>query len=187
MRDKDDLTIAWSKDKHAEMVEHIQALMDKGVTFHRIETRETGKIRKKLVPTATPIASTDQIQDRRLLITDAEIKKLVYPALFELCQNFGIEPPPPRRMGWPPRNRDEPLLGETDRFLLFVRRETGDVSGPIVLERCDLSGLGGISLDQPRNRAFEIMPIDNRLCSFWRRSRLRRLCRGQIQPKGHHR
>lgn len=27
MRDKDDMTIAWNEDKHAEMVEHIQALV----------------------------------------------------------------------------------------------------------------------------------------------------------------
>ena len=39
-----DLTIAWARAHDAEMIEHIQALMDRGVTFHRIETKETGKI-----------------------------------------------------------------------------------------------------------------------------------------------
>ena len=59
----------------AEMIEHIQALMDRGVTFHRIETKETGKIRKRVMD--NPIASTGEIEDRRVLITDAEIEKLV--------------------------------------------------------------------------------------------------------------
>jgi hypothetical protein len=54
MSDKDDLTIAWDKDKDPEMVEHIQALMDKGVTFHRLDTVEKGKIRKKLPPPNAP-------------------------------------------------------------------------------------------------------------------------------------
>jgi hypothetical protein len=35
-----DLTIAWARAHDAEMIEHIQALMDRGVTFHRIETKE---------------------------------------------------------------------------------------------------------------------------------------------------
>lgn len=45
---KGDLTIAWDDPHDTEMIEHIQALMDKGVTFHRIDTVEKGKIRKKL-------------------------------------------------------------------------------------------------------------------------------------------
>jgi|HubBroStandDraft_3_1064219.scaffolds.fasta_scaffold330330_2 hypothetical protein len=70
-----DLTIAWARAHDAEMIEHIQALMDRGVTFHRIETKETGKIRKRVMD--DPIASTGEIEDRRVLITDAEIEKLV--------------------------------------------------------------------------------------------------------------
>jgi hypothetical protein len=50
---KGDLTIAWDKDKDPEMVEHIQALMDKGVTFHRIDTVEKGKIRKRVAGQST--------------------------------------------------------------------------------------------------------------------------------------
>jgi hypothetical protein len=72
--DQGDLTIAWDEAKHAEMVEHIQALMEKGVAFHRVETKGTGRIRKKVV--GQPIRSTDEITDRRLLITDASIAKL---------------------------------------------------------------------------------------------------------------
>ena len=91
---KGDLTMSWDGPRDAEIIEHIQALMDKGVTFHPIDTVEKGKIRKRRVTTATPIASTDQIQDRRLLITDAEIKKRI-PTTWDLCQNLGLEPPPP--------------------------------------------------------------------------------------------
>lgn len=45
------------------------------MTFHRIETKETGKIRKRVMD--DPIASTGEIEDRRVLITDAEIEGLV--------------------------------------------------------------------------------------------------------------
>ena len=41
-----------------------------------------------------PIASTDDTTDRKLLITDAEIEKLV-PEMWDLCRNLGIEAPPP--------------------------------------------------------------------------------------------
>jgi len=73
-----DLTIAWDKDKHAEMVGHIQALIDRGVTFHRINEKTTG-IRKKVA--GRPIGSATEILHRNVLITDAEIKKLIdlYP------------------------------------------------------------------------------------------------------------
>jgi hypothetical protein len=54
-----DLTIAWARAHDAEMIEHIQALMDRGVTFHRIETKETGKIRERVMD--DPIASTGEI------------------------------------------------------------------------------------------------------------------------------
>ncbi len=74
------------------MVEHIKALMDRGVTFHRIEARETGKIRRRVA--GQQIGSTDEISDRRVMITDAEIEKLV-PEPWDLRQNFGLEPPPP--------------------------------------------------------------------------------------------
>jgi len=57
------------------MIGEVQALMDRGVAFHRIETKETGKIRKRVA--GQPIGSTDEIEDRRLLINDAEIEKLL--------------------------------------------------------------------------------------------------------------
>jgi hypothetical protein len=41
--DKGDVTIAWDEDKDAEMTEHIQALMDKGVIFCCIEATQPGK------------------------------------------------------------------------------------------------------------------------------------------------
>jgi hypothetical protein len=90
---KGDLTISWDGPRDAEIIEHIQALMDKGVTFHRINTVEKGKIRRRLA--GKPIASIGEIQDRRVLITGAEMKKLAFSALFELCQDAGLAPPPP--------------------------------------------------------------------------------------------
>lgn len=85
-----DPSIEWDAANHEAMIGQIQALMDRGVTFHRIETKETGRIRKRVA--GQPIGSTDDITDRQLLIADAEIEKL-FPALFDLCQNLGIEPP----------------------------------------------------------------------------------------------
>ena len=42
--DKDDLTIPQNGPPDTEAVKHIQALMDRAVTFHRIETLETGRL-----------------------------------------------------------------------------------------------------------------------------------------------
>jgi hypothetical protein len=85
-----DLTITWDEGNHDAMIAQIQALMDRGVAFYKLT--ETGKIRRKVV--ASPIVSTDDITDRRILITDAEIEKLL-PTMMDLCRNVGLEPPPP--------------------------------------------------------------------------------------------
>jgi hypothetical protein len=47
-RGNGDPTGASDNPLDAETVEHLQALMDRAVTFHRIEQTETGKIRKEL-------------------------------------------------------------------------------------------------------------------------------------------
>jgi hypothetical protein len=68
---KGDLTIEWDEANHATMIGQIQALIDRRVTIHRIETKKAGKV------VAQPIGSTTEISHRRVLITDAEIAKLV--------------------------------------------------------------------------------------------------------------
>jgi hypothetical protein len=81
-----DLTIAWDESKHDAMVAQIQILMDKGVTFHKLE--EQGKIRRKTV--AVPISNPAEATGRKLLIKDPDIAKIVDAGLatiasFESC------------------------------------------------------------------------------------------------------
>jgi hypothetical protein len=104
---KGDLTIEWDAASHDAVIGQIQALIERGVAFHRIETKGTGKIRRKMV--GQPIGSTTEISDRRVLITDAEIEKLI-PDLRDLCENFGIEPPPP-----PDKPRRRARKGQRER------------------------------------------------------------------------
>lgn len=82
-----DLTMEWSEDKHDQMVAEFQRLMDKGVTFHKLE--EQGTLRKKLVAVPT----TKLPANRKLLIKDPDLAKLFESGLgsiaqFETCMNL---------------------------------------------------------------------------------------------------
>jgi hypothetical protein len=66
-----DLTIEWDAANHEAVIGHIQALIDQGITFHRIETKGTGKMIPRRVA-GRPIGSIADITDRRLLIKDAD-------------------------------------------------------------------------------------------------------------------
>lgn len=77
-----DLTLEWDEGNNEAMTAQIQALMDKGVTFFKIEDR--GALRKKLVgvPLDTPADATD----RKLLIKDPDIGKIVDAGLASIAQ-----------------------------------------------------------------------------------------------------
>jgi hypothetical protein len=68
-----DVTIEWSAANHKAVIGQIQALIDRGVAFYKLS--ETRGIRKKIA--ARPIRGTGDIVDRRLLIKDADITKII--------------------------------------------------------------------------------------------------------------
>jgi len=80
-----DLTIEWDEGNNEAMTAQIQVLMDKGVTFFKVE--DQGKIRKKLV--GTPIASATEATDRKLMIKDADIQKIVDSGLADVARFQG--------------------------------------------------------------------------------------------------
>lgn len=81
-----DLTIEWDEGNNEAMTAQIQALMDKGVSFFKVE--DQGKIRKKLV--AVPVTSAAEAPDRKLLIKDADIAKIVESGLADISRFSGV-------------------------------------------------------------------------------------------------
>lgn len=82
-----DLTMEWDLASHDQMVVEFQLLMDKGVTFFKLE--DQGKVRKKLVAVPT----TELPDNRKLLIKDPDLAKLFESGLgriarFETCMNL---------------------------------------------------------------------------------------------------
>lgn len=81
-----DLTIEWDEASQDAITPQIQALMDKGVTFFRLE--ENGKNRKSTV--AVPVNGTDEIKERKLLIKDPDIAKIVEGGLATIARFQGV-------------------------------------------------------------------------------------------------
>lgn len=82
-----DLAIEWDLANHDQMVVEFQQLIDKGVTFFKLE--EQGRVRKKLVAVPT----TELPDNRKLLIKDPDLAKLFQSGLgsiarFETCMNL---------------------------------------------------------------------------------------------------
>jgi hypothetical protein len=84
--DHGDLTIEWDEGNNDAMTSQIQYLMDKGVTFFKIE--DQGKVRKKLV--GIPIGSAAEATDRKVLIKDADIAKIVDSGLADISRIAGV-------------------------------------------------------------------------------------------------
>jgi len=82
-----DLTIEWNEAEHDKVIAGIQTLMEKGVSFHRLE--EQGKLRKKTV--AIPIAGVAEIGDnKKLLIKDEHIRHFIDGGLATIVTWNGV-------------------------------------------------------------------------------------------------
>jgi hypothetical protein len=67
-----DLTITWDAANHNAMMGHIEALIAKGVVFHRLS--EEGRGHRKVV--LRPIRGTTDIAERKILLKAAEVAKI---------------------------------------------------------------------------------------------------------------
>jgi len=81
-----DLTIEWDDANTAAMIEHIQAMMDRGITFFKLE--EQGKTRKKTV--AVPLGTTAEVSGNKVLIKDADIAQIVDAGLATIARYAGV-------------------------------------------------------------------------------------------------
>ncbi len=84
-----DLTIEWDEANHAAVIEEITALQTKGITFHKIDTETTGKLRKKTETIAVPLAMGNLPSAKgKLLIKDPDIAKIIESGLARLGTRF---------------------------------------------------------------------------------------------------